>query len=111
RPGVLAARRPEPDLPASRIDIIEHLLKDSRVDKLLILPPEFQRGRGVLDAVMCVLLDLLFQHAPGEELEVELAVKFALEEEIDSVDDLLLRHVDVDGAEVIGEGVADEDTT
>jgi len=60
----------------------------------------------------CVfLLDLLFQHAPGEELEVELAVKFALEEEINSVDDLLLRHVNVDGAKVVGEGVADEDAT
>ena len=58
---------------------------------------------------MGLLLDVFFEQVPGEEAEGELALAGADVEEVDGVDDLGFGDVDVDGAEVFGETVADED--
>ncbi len=64
---------------------------------------------GVDDAVVVARLDLLVQEVPGEEAQGEAAFFVVRAEELDGVDDLGGGDVDVDGAEVGGEAVADED--
>lgn len=58
---------------------------------------------------MVARLDLRVQEVVGQEAEGEEAAVFFAVEQFHRVDDLAVRDVDVDGSEVGGEAVADED--
>lgn len=57
---------------------------------------------------MRVDLDALLEQVPREELEAELAAVVLLVEQVNGVDDLRLRHLDVDDTKVAPEAVAHE---
>lgn len=58
---------------------------------------------------MRFLLDVLFEQVPGKVAQAQLALARADVEQVDGVEDLCLRDVDVDRAEVFREAVPNED--
>ena len=105
----LGGRNFKLQLPAFSVNVGEDPLKDTGVLELLVLPVEPEGGAGVLDGVVAVGLDVFPQDVPGEETQRELALAGPDEVELDCVDDLRLRHVDVDDPKVLGQAVPDED--
>ena len=102
-------RRFKPDLPAHTIALLHHPLHDPGIRKLLILPPQPQRRPGILDTIVFLELNLLFEQIPRQEPQTQFPAAGFDVEQIDRVEDLSLGDVDVDGAEILGETVADED--
>lgn len=107
--GALLARGLVAPFPAFAVNLLEHLLEDAGVAEFLVFVPQPERRAGVLDAVVGLVLDVFFEEIPGQEAEAEASLPRADVEQVDRVEHLRLRHVDVDGAEVFREPVAHED--
>ena len=58
---------------------------------------------------MIIPLDVLLEKVPREVAQAKLALVGADVKKVDGIEDLGLGHVNVDGAKVFGEAVADED--
>lgn len=60
---------------------------------------------------MRLLLDVLFEEIPGQETQAELPLPGADIEEIHGIKHLRFGDVNIDGAKVLGEAVANENDT
>lgn len=60
---------------------------------------------------MRLLLDVFFKQVPGQETQAELALPGTDIEQIDRVEDLSFRDVNVDSAKVFRKAMPDEDDT
>lgn len=93
--SVPGRRRRTHGLPAVAVDALEEVLPLALRLELIVLLVQLQRSPCILNRVVSVGLDGRLEHGPREEAERQLALPVRLVVNVDRVDDLLWRDVDV----------------
>lgn len=82
-------------LPPLLVQLVELLIKDTLLLKVVVRLVQIQRRPRVLDRIVRVRLDVLAEHKPREEAQRQPPLPRFQEVQIDRIDHLLRRHKDI----------------